>query len=338
MNFALLREWLNLPPGPWPPGDRELLGLPAAGPIDATTVELKALERMDELRPRQLVQPDLVTEGMNRLAQAMIALTAHAPAAPAPAKKSKKIKEITPVETRRPDDDVRLDFDGSAKRNASSPTVTTPAVLDAEVIGFAEPNRQVIPESVAVLGDEPNVPAIIEPIELPDPPPGTIAAPAPRREGYRDLAAYRRVHDAWDRFRPLLGDPSERLMTPAKVAAYLESISALRFALRNHGDRAFARPDAAGQIVLTVVCHPVPLALLRDLVPSQRQALARDWARAGAEVESRLRQLRRAMNVTRPRRSLRRTIRFLTATLGRYPEWLFVLLVVFALLVGFRRQ
>ena len=82
MNHSLLREWLSLPPGPWPPADRELLGLPESGEIDANTVELKALERMDILRPRQLVDPELVTEGMNRLAQSLIALTSTSPLAP----------------------------------------------------------------------------------------------------------------------------------------------------------------------------------------------------------------------------------------------------------------
>ena len=83
MNVTLLREWFHLPPGNWPPTDRELIGLPPIGDFDSAMVEIKALERMDELRPRQLVHPELVTEGMNRLAQALIALTATAPVAPA---------------------------------------------------------------------------------------------------------------------------------------------------------------------------------------------------------------------------------------------------------------
>lgn len=338
MNTALLRDWLRLPPGPWPPGDRELLGLPADGPVDATTVELKALERMDELRPRQLVQPDLVTEGMNRLAQAMIALTANAPAAPAAPRRPKKIKEVTPVETRRPDYDVRLDFDGPSAKLVTASINPRPAVLEAEVIGFAEPARDEIPESVAVPTVESNGPSLVELIEVPDSPTGMVTPPAPRREGYRELVAVRRFRDAWDQFRLLLGDPSERLTTPAKIAAYLDAVTALRFAFRIFGGRLFTMPDSAGQLVLSVVCHPVPLALLRDLVPSQRLALARDWAVAHGMIEAKRRQFRRAMNATRHRRPIQRAFRRVTRSLGRNPEWVLVIVAMIAVAIGFRRQ
>ena len=74
MNTALILPGLNLPPGPWPPEERALLGLPA-GPVDPIRAETNALARMELLRPHQLKHPEVVTEGMNRLAQALIALT-----------------------------------------------------------------------------------------------------------------------------------------------------------------------------------------------------------------------------------------------------------------------
>ena len=79
MDTNLLCSWLGLPPGPWPPGDRALLGLPD-GPADAADAERRALALMARLRPHQLVHPELVTEGMNRLAQALLAVTATASA------------------------------------------------------------------------------------------------------------------------------------------------------------------------------------------------------------------------------------------------------------------
>ena len=77
MDTKLLRSWLNLPPGAWPPPDRELLGLPP-GPVNPAEAERRVLERMARLRPHQLLHPDLVTEGMNRVAQALLAVTAGA--------------------------------------------------------------------------------------------------------------------------------------------------------------------------------------------------------------------------------------------------------------------
>ncbi len=84
MDPALLRTWLGLPPGaPWPPDPHALLGLPP-GPVAPADAEARALDRMDRLRPHQLLHPELVTEGMTRLAQALITFTeSPAPALPA---------------------------------------------------------------------------------------------------------------------------------------------------------------------------------------------------------------------------------------------------------------
>ncbi|MCS7271004.1 MAG: hypothetical protein NZ703_07960 [Gemmataceae bacterium] len=88
-EYRKLRQWLHLEPdGPWPPSTADLLGLTpaeAAAPqtLGWTVLEARVLERMDWLRPYQLKYPELVTEGMNRLAQAL--LEALAPPQPSPA-------------------------------------------------------------------------------------------------------------------------------------------------------------------------------------------------------------------------------------------------------------
>ena len=74
MDFNLLRSWLGLPPGPWPPDHYTLLGFPP-GSCDPAAVEPRVMRKMDLLRQNQLLHPELVTEGMNRLAQALITLT-----------------------------------------------------------------------------------------------------------------------------------------------------------------------------------------------------------------------------------------------------------------------
>lgn len=340
MNTNLLREWFHLPPGPWPPTDRELIGLPATGEFDASVVEIKALERMDELRPRQLVHPELVTEGMNRLAQALIALTATVQVAPTPHKKHKKVnKEVTPVEIRKPSQDVRLDFENAQSiKPPSAPQVILPAILEAEVIDPSAGMAEVIPESYAVQADEPAIPVLDEPINIPEPPPGTVVTPSPRRLGYREIVRLRQFQNAWAQFRPLLGDPSERLLTPAKIAAYLDAIAALREALKKNIDRSIVFPDMAGHAVVSAVCHPVPLSLIRDFVPSQRRIIARDWAVAEAELEAKSNRMRRMMNASRKKRTLNKFIHRTRKVLIQNPEWILLLILSIAIVIGFRRS
>jgi hypothetical protein len=74
VNYSLLYSWLGLPLGTWPPNHYALIGI-APGVYDPAEIERIVLSRMDRLRPHQLLHPELVTEGMNRLAQALICLT-----------------------------------------------------------------------------------------------------------------------------------------------------------------------------------------------------------------------------------------------------------------------
>src|SRR5262249_31584520 len=57
VDYAPLRSWLGLPPGPWPPDHYTLLGLPP-GEADPAAVERRVLERMDLLRRHQLLHPE----------------------------------------------------------------------------------------------------------------------------------------------------------------------------------------------------------------------------------------------------------------------------------------
>lgn len=97
-DYRLLRQWLQLEPeGPWPPPAGELLGLPpktspaASVPLEPGEIEARVLQRLNWLRPYQLKYPELVTEGMNRLAQAFLELTQRSrnvtPAQPASVEK-----------------------------------------------------------------------------------------------------------------------------------------------------------------------------------------------------------------------------------------------------------
>jgi hypothetical protein len=74
MSHELICSCLQLSPDRWPPDHYTLLGL-EIGEADTRRIEQRVAERMEKLRRYQLTHTDQVTEGMNRLAQALVCLT-----------------------------------------------------------------------------------------------------------------------------------------------------------------------------------------------------------------------------------------------------------------------
>jgi hypothetical protein len=309
MDTNLLRSWLDLPPGPWPPDDRALLGLPA-GPVDAADAERRALALMGRLRPHQLVHPELVTEGMNRLAQALLAVTATAAAPPPPVPTATAPRPIAP------------------EINPGPPLAT---VVSLE----PEPVPAVVLESAADYAPTAAVPhpraKVPRPLPGPRPTPLPIpltVSPTPdfvgprsedRRAAYRELAGLRNLLRAWDRLRPTLADPSVGLATPGEVFEFLEGVRAVRDAAIHPGlDPGLVRETAPS--VAAVIRQPLPLAVFRSLVPAQRQALARDWAAARARFVTRSAALRLGVARAIPARPAV-TWAGLLHSIARNPEW-----------------
>lgn len=320
MNTDLLRTWLTLPAGPWPPGDRTLLGV-AAGPLVALDVEQRALAQMEKLRPHQLVHPDLVTEGMNRLAQALITLTEEANRASRPPPK--------PV-----DADIVLDadrLDGAKPRQPvvlEAEVVSVPKILDAEPV--ARPRRPRKPKPAKKKRRKKRGPAESA-VDVPAAevvPPGTTYSPAERRKGYRKLTELRRVIRAWEKLQPYFASPSEDLLTPGVVFGFVESIRDCRRTLAADADADWFA-DHGGQ-VLTVVRQPLALAIFRSLVHKQRQDLAADWALTTAHLRGRYLGLREEIRTTKPRKIGGNYPRQAARWLRANPEWVMGGLVVVA--------
>jgi hypothetical protein len=74
MSHELICSCLQLSPDHWPPNHYTLLGL-EPGEVELSRIEHCAQERMERLRRYQLTHAEQVTEGMNRLAQALVCLT-----------------------------------------------------------------------------------------------------------------------------------------------------------------------------------------------------------------------------------------------------------------------
>ncbi len=338
MDTNLLRSWLGLPPGTWPPDDRALLGLPP-GPANPADAERRALALMGKLRPHQLVHPELVTEGMNRLAQALLAVTSAAsvphqlpPAAP----------------TSRPTGPREVAYDGNLEPPRTGPRQITYSAalgppptrgadrpiavangLSSEPAAEADPILLVEPPSPA-----PASPQVKLPQEWPVGPPAPVAAPEPppglvgplrtdRRQAYRELAGLRGMLRAWDKLRSSLADPTAGLATGGEVFEFLDGVQAVRAAAVHPGLDPAAVREVAPRVA-AVLWHPLPLAVVRSLVPPQRRAVARDWASGRARFAAEYTALRDRLARSAPARPPLTAAGFLR-TIARNPEWGLVL-------------
>jgi hypothetical protein len=351
-----LRAWLGLPPGPWPPNHYELLGL-ARGAGDLADIENRVLERMERLRPHQLLHPELVTEGMNRLAQALVCLTD-------PVARSAYDRElgIPP-----PPFEVVEDEPPQATSSAGSPPgpamdATAPAevpfepglrppdepqqpadevVWEPEPVPIEVPLYEVVPDdpteeplplppAYEVVPDEPHEQEVL-PLEPAPPPPtpgrarGTSPGPISRRAVYRKLAALRRALRAWERLRPVFGTPAEALATPVAVLLCVRALAEARAALPGVA-QVIRGPRSPGGTVAALVRLPHALHAVRVLLPTQRQAVALDWRRGYDALLRERTRLRELAFAARPRRKRTSAIARLCGELRQTPEW--VLLVV----------
>lgn len=328
MNLALLQQWLSLPAGVWPPDDRVLLGLPP-GPVDADLAEQNALARMETLRPHQLLHPELVTEGMNRLAQALIAVSAPPPAA----KPASRFDELPDLAGPQPQS---VSF-------AEPLPLPSPAVVDYEAaedeVVEAEavdlPPPPVVPPPRPLVQFEAD-PLVLADDDIPPPPPGATATRADRRKLYRDLAFLRQLRQVWERIGPVVGVPTE----PVQSAEAVYLVLVTRKVLLHLFD---IRPDLTddlergGQLVFAAFLQPHAAAVLRDLVPSQRAAVAADWAAGRVGLFARYVGLRKQIRTMRPKRWGVR----LAGKVGHFfrdnPEWVLVALTLLLLLAGLLR-
>jgi hypothetical protein len=305
MDTNLLRSWLGLPPGPWPPDDHTLLGLKPGG-ADPAEVERRALQLMGKLRSHQLVHPELVTEGMNRLAQAMLAVTLSAHSTPA--------VEVTDAVTElRPKG-------ATPAAPQPAPAVLLEAVPLIEAQPVAVPDVVEIPSAPALPGLRPSPVAVPPPAVEGVPEVRVAATRVARRAAYRELAGLRALVRAWGRLRSSFGTPAEPLASAAEVFDLLEGIAHVRDATAHPGLRVTVVLDAAPRTA-AILRQPLAVAVFRSLTPAQRQALAREWARAHSLFTGQAVRLREGLIRSRPRRPL--VTRFgLESALARNPEWM----------------
>ena len=334
MNTNLLRSWLNLAPGPWPPDDRTLLGF-SAGPVSPQDAERQAMLLIGKLRPHQLIHPELVTEGMNRLAQAMLSITTATVAPPT----LPKSPPPNPVPPQASQSQVPVDFNPGPTPVVLSPLPVdlkpAPVILDAEAINDdlpALPTFRFQQEDVATTASptlDVELPAIPIPQVVPPNVPVGMSTES-RRLAYRELVALRGLMQAWDQLRPFFANPSEKAETPGRVFALLEAITAFR-AASNHPGLNWGEVQDVAPRVVAVSKQPLILPVFRMLLPTQRQLLARDWAIGKAHFEALRIGLRKSLRQSRPGVTISRSVEIVASKIGQNPEWVLGLSTAFVL-------
>jgi len=163
------------------------------------------------------------------------------------------------------------------------------------------------------------------------------APPAGRRWIYARLALLRRAIRAWDRLRPVLGDPQDPVDRPGRVLVLLEGIWAVRPLLPQLRGVVGGVGEPGG-VVGVIVGHPLVLDTFRRLLPDQRQTLAIDWRRGQEELQREYARLRRLTGAGRERPVGARGGWALWRRVKETPEVLLVALLVAATLIAVIRS
>ncbi len=162
------------------------------------------------------------------------------------------------------------------------------------------------------------------------PPPPPPWQPPTRRALFARLAAVRRLLTAWQKLKPLLGDPREPIDRPVRVLALLEVVAEVNPLLKTVPGIVgkLAQP---GGLVGTLLRQPLVLYTIRALLPDQRRAVAADWQHAELELtreSARLRELARSGRPLRSRSRTRSRLRQLARWMTRTPEAILLALAV----------
>jgi hypothetical protein len=310
MSHELICTWLGLPPGNWPPDHYRLLGL-EPDESDPARIEQRVHDRLEAVRRYQLLHPELVTEAMNRLAQAYVCLTdpearraydaarlgrpttnGAKPPPPPPVTVRPRPSPVTPPPVpaipvpvpapERPTPPVpELDSRPVALPALPEALPAPPVAIPVEPRAEAPPSEPAVALPGAVAEAFPASPA---PQPRPKTEPAVEASRSPearrglgtRRALYRRLAATRRLTRAWESAGKYLGNPKRKLSKPAEATELIGRMKALREAL-DEFPRLLGVAGQPGYSVVVLAYQPAPVPVFQTLLPGQRETLAQHW-------------------------------------------------------------
>lgn len=271
MNAELLRGWLGLEET-WPPEPHRLLGV-EPGERDLARIENHVQERLAKLRCHQLAHPEEATEGMNRLAQAFVALMDGCPK-PAPPVSENAIGE-TPMPPTTSDTitDRRTQLDWQAApppvRRSTPTPIVTPALPTLVVNG----QTKEIPTAKPAPGDVANTQLIQQLAE----------ESAEGRAGLGTLkTVIRRVDDtrrlltAWNAAGRWLRDPKRKLVKAADDQELSRHLAAVHAALQDY-PAILGHPGTPGYRVAGTARLKLGAFFIRGMDLPHRELLSLDW-------------------------------------------------------------
>jgi hypothetical protein len=349
MTHDLIRTWLQLPEGSWPPDHYALLGL-KPGESDPVQIEQHVYERMEKVRRYQLTHPEAATEAMNRLAQALICLTdpkekrsydARLFPEQAPAVNGSAALARPPLPPSDPLAWLFGPWEGGSGLPSEPPkladwtktppptrlpsdTATMPAAaVETPATSVRETNGVPLsPDQAASSAGSPN--------ESPSAPLWPGRGLATKRALYARLVQTRQLLWVWNQTGRYLNDPTRTSMRPAAATAFIRLMQALRDLLRGF-PRLLGEAGQPGYLVLALARQQMIVPMLLTLLPSQREALGRDWQAGRNLLTTHLHYLRQELRTLRRRSWLARAYRVVRAALNQRSDLLLLILALAAL-------
>ncbi len=354
MTETLLRNWLNLPSGTWPPNYFTLLDLPT-GEANADEIEERVLVRMERLRKYQITNPDAVSEGMNLLAKALDTLSD--PAARRTYLSSLGIEsQPEPKLLDSSPDLLPLDDPSPSQAEDDASLILEPIFLD-ELEEEAEPEDDEFSRVILLPEFEPPPPPVTPPVSpAPPPPPKKKSPPAAPslpskseletplepaqkttngRALYQQRAKVRQCLEAWEDARPFMAEASRSFQKRGDQLRLNEIIEGLKKCLPALYELF---PDSQSSLTVALLKRPDALEVIRSLLPTQREALAKSFRSIHYDLSDFAVTLRKKVQKRHVRNGFRRYVLPVVKKLWKYPEIAMIPIALVSLLIAVLRS
>src|SRR5216683_599451 len=176
----------------------------------------------------------------------------------------------------------------------------------------------------------------VAPLESGAPPiehdlPGKFSRLGLRSKGalYYQIARTRQLLWAWEQVGKYLSRPARLVSRPAEATDLIHHMSVIRELLPST-PLLLGEAGHPGYLVLALARQQMIVPTLQTLLPSQREALARDWQACHALLRSVRQFLRQELRVVRSRRGWKHGLRVIGASLRDHPALLLLLLALAA--------
>jgi hypothetical protein len=208
----------------------------------------------------------------------------------------------------------------------------------------------------------PPPPSRVEPLSRPTPPPAPAELPATasvqkldhvveaanssavarrglgtKRALFQRIVRTRRLLHAWEQAGRYLGHPKRKLSKPAEAASFIRELAEIRDMLSGFPPMLGAAGQP-GYLVVSLARQQIVVPMFQTLLPSQREALARDWQAGQTLLIAHRQFLRQKLRTERKRHPVRRAVRATRAFLNEEPGAILLLLALVAINIAIWRS